>query len=86
MAKGFQFNAKQNQVRIYRDTGKATMDIIEIDYKTIFNEENQDIVLKDKDIVIVPKDGVKNFFGGFINSVRGLAKFGAVSVGTTTGF
>ena len=80
MAKGFDFNAKQNQIRIYRDSGKATMDIIEVDYNKIFEEENQDIVLKDKDIVIVPKDGVKNFFGGFMNSVRGIARFGAVSV------
>ena len=80
MAKGFHFNAKQNQVRIYRDSGKATMDIIEIDYSSIFKEGNKDITLKDKDIVIVPKDGVKNFFGGFMNSVKGIASFGAVSV------
>ncbi|UCH80558.1 MAG: polysaccharide biosynthesis/export family protein [Nitrospiraceae bacterium] len=86
MAKGFDFNAKQNQIRIYRDSGKATMDIIEIDYKTILEEQSKDVVLQDKDIVIVPKDGVKNFFGGFINSVRGIARVGAVSVSGGTAF
>ncbi len=83
MAKGFDFSAKQNQIRIYRDSGKATMDIIEVDYNEIL-ETNKDIVLKDKDIVIVPKDVVKNFFGGFMNSVRGIARFGSVAV-TGTG-
>jgi len=80
MAKGFQFNAKQNQIRIYRDSGKETLDIIEVDYNKILTEMNKDIVLKDKDIVIVPKDGVKNFFGGFMNSVRGVARFGGLAV------
>jgi len=80
MAKGLQFNAKKSQIRIYRDSGKETMDIIEADYDSILADQNQDIVLQEKDIVIVPKDGVKNFFGGFFNSVRGIAKIGAVSV------
>ena len=85
MAKGFDYSAKKSQIRIYRDSGKEKLDIIETDYDSILKEQNEDIVLKDKDIVIVPKDGVKNFFGGFVNSVRGIASFGAVSVTGTGG-
>jgi len=85
MAKGMAFNAKKSQIRIYRDSGKETLDFIEADYDSILNNQNKDILLKDKDIVIVPKDGVKNFFGGFFNSVRGIASFGAVSVTGTGG-
>ena len=85
MAKGFDYSAKKSQIRIYRDSGKEKLDIIETDFDSILMEQNEDIVLQDKDIVIVPKDGVKNFFGGFVNSVRGIASFGAVSVTGTGG-
>ena len=76
MAKGFRFEAERSQVRIYRDTGKEMREIIEVDYDEILEGEAPDVILKDKDIVIAPKSGVKNFFSGFVNTVRGFVSFG----------
>ncbi len=82
MAKGFRYEAKRDRLRLYRNAGKSTMEIIDVDYDAILAEEYSDIVLKDKDVVIVPKSGVKNFFSGFVNTFRGLIQFGEnVSVG-----
>ncbi len=81
MAKGFRYEAKRDQLRVYRDAGKDTMEIIDIDYDDILAEKDSDIILKDRDVVIVPKSDVKNFFNGFVNTFRGLIQFGKFSVG-----
>ena len=36
--------------------------MIELDYDRIKDREEDDLLVKDKDIVIVPESGVKNFF------------------------
>ncbi|MBI4687496.1 MAG: polysaccharide biosynthesis/export family protein [Nitrospirae bacterium] len=76
MAKGFQYEADRGQLRIYRDTGKEDREGIDVDYDAILKRETQDIVLKDKDIVIVSKNGVKNFLKGFVDTIRGFISFG----------
>lgn len=81
MAKGVNPEAKLSDIRIFRDNGKGDRDIIPVDYDAIRKGENPDIVLADNDIIIVPQSGIKNFFNGFINSIRGLISFGAGSVG-----
>lgn len=81
MAKGFKYEAIRNQVRIYRDTGKDMKDIIDINYDDILAEKAPDIVLKNKDVVIVPHSGPKKFFAGFVRTFRGIISFGSGSVG-----
>lgn len=83
MARGVLYEAKRDQIRIYRNPGTDKAEIIHVDYDAILAEDTPDIVLKDKDVVIVPKSQVKNFFSGFFNTFRGLVSFGErVSIGT----
>src|SRR4030042_2181657 len=81
MAKGVNSDAKLSDIRIFRDNGKGDRDIIPVDYTAIRKGENPDIVLAENDIIIVPRSGIKNFFNGFINSIRGLISIGSGSVG-----
>ena len=81
MAKGVNSDAKLSDIRIFRDNGKGDRDIIPVDYNAIRKGENPDIVLAENDIIIVPRSGIKNFFNGFINSIRGLISIGSGSVG-----
>ncbi|RJQ14287.1 MAG: hypothetical protein C4560_12595 [Nitrospiraceae bacterium] len=75
MAKGLQYEAEKS-LRIYRDTGKETRDIIEVDYAAVLEEKSSDITLKDKDVVIVPKNGARTFFKGFVETLKGFISFG----------
>ena len=82
MAKGFKFEAIRDEIKVYRDSGKATRDIIDVDYDSILEKKSPDILLKDKDVLIVPKSGVKGFWNGFVQSLSGAFRFGSsVSVG-----
>lgn len=81
MAKGVNPEAKLSDIRIFRDNGKGNRDVIPVDYDAIRKGENPDIVLAENDIIIVSQSGIKNFFNGFINSIRGLISFGSGSVG-----
>ena len=82
MAKGLRYEAIRDEIRIYRDSGKEERDIIEVDYDAIMDNKSPDINLKDKDVVIVAKSGVKSVWSGFVNSLTGGFRFGSsVSVG-----
>lgn len=82
MAKGFKYEAITDEIKVYRDTGKVTRDIIAIDYDAIIDKKSPDIFLKDKDVLIVPKSGVKGFWNGFVQSLTGAFRFGSsVSIG-----
>lgn len=76
MAQGVDSVANLNDIRIFRDNGKGDRDVITADYEAIRNGTDSDILLAENDIVIVPKSGAKNFFNGFINTVRGFITFG----------
>jgi polysaccharide export outer membrane protein len=81
LSRGFKYEAIRDQVRVYRDTGKATREIIEVDYDAILANKSPDIILKDKDVVIVPMSGAKKLFGQFVQSLSGAFRIGTVSVG-----
>jgi len=76
MAKGLKYEADSSGLRIYRDNGKPEREIIPVDYDAIINGESPDIPVKDKDIIIVPKSGVKDFFSKFVSTIRGFISFG----------
>jgi len=81
MAKGFNNVAIRDQLKLYRNSGTDSMEIIDIDYDAILKEEVSDLVLQDKDVVIVPKNGVKDFFSGFVRSISGAVSIGGASIG-----
>ena len=82
MAKGFRFEAIRDEIKVYRDSGKVTRDIIDVDYDAILDKKSPDILLKNKDVLIVPKSGVKGFWNGFVQSLTGAFRFGSdVSIG-----
>jgi polysaccharide export outer membrane protein len=76
MAKGLKFEAMQSRMRIYRDTGSEIRDTIDVDYDKVLAQKSSDVILKDNDIVIVPKSGAKSFFKGFIETLGGFVSFG----------
>lgn len=81
MAQGLNSNAKLSDIRIFRDKGKGERDVIPVDYEAIRKGESPDILLAENDIIIVPQSGIKNFFNGFMSSLRGLVSFGSGSLG-----
>lgn len=76
MARGLKFEAARSELRIYRDNQRGQRDIISVDYDSILAGESPDIFVRDKDIIIVPKSGIKNFFSVFVNTLRGFISFG----------
>lgn len=76
MAHGLNPDAVLNDIRIFRDNGKGERDVIRADYEAISKGQSSDIVLADNDIIIVPKSGIKNFFNGFISTIKGFISFG----------
>ncbi|MEW6068891.1 MAG: polysaccharide biosynthesis/export family protein [Nitrospirota bacterium] len=81
MAQGVTSVAKTSDIRIFRDNGKGERDIIMVDYYAISKGESPDILLAENDIIIVPESGIKNFFNGFVRSLRGYITFGSIGVG-----
>ena len=76
MAKGFDYAAIKSDVKIYRDVGNEKRDIIPVNYNSILADKEPDIVLQDKDIVIVPTSSFKEF----VRSLGGAVSFGSSSV------
>jgi polysaccharide biosynthesis/export protein len=81
MAKGVNPEAKMSDIRIFRTNSKGERDIIPVDYDAIRKGESPDIFIVENDIIIVPQSGIKNFFNGFINSLRGVFSIGGGSFG-----
>lgn len=76
MAHGVNPDAKLSDIRIFRDNGKGDRDVIPVDYDAIKKGESPDILLAENDIIIVPQSGIKNFFNGFISTIKGFISFG----------
>jgi polysaccharide biosynthesis/export protein len=76
MAQGISTGAVSSDIRIFRDNGSGERDVIKVDYDSIQKGESPDIMVAENDIIIVPKSGVKNFFSGFISTLRGFITFG----------
>jgi polysaccharide export outer membrane protein len=78
MAQGLGPGASTHDIRIFRDNGKGERDVIRVDYDAIKSGEKPDILLAENDVIIVPQSSVKNFFNGFMSTVRGFISFGAI--------
>lgn len=76
MAGGMLYEADVSDVKIFRDNGEGFRDIITTDYDAIKDGKKDDILLRENDIIIVPKSGVKTFLTGVLNTVRGFISFG----------
>lgn len=80
MAQGANSDARLDDIRIFRDNGKGEREVIIADYGSMRNGEKPDILLAENDIIIVPQSGVKNFFNGFVSTIKGLISFGTIPI------
>ncbi len=76
MAQGTSADAVTSDIRIFRDNGNGERNVIKVDYDSIRKGESADIMIAENDIIIVPKSGIKNFFNGFISTIKGFISFG----------
>ncbi len=70
MAKGLDFTAEKGSIRIYRDKGSLKRKIIACNYSKIMDGKETDPVIRDKDVIIVPKNGFKVFLKGISTSLH----------------
>ncbi|MFB3887526.1 MAG: polysaccharide biosynthesis/export family protein [Thermodesulfobacteriota bacterium] len=77
MAGGLAPKADGSEAKIFRYTGKGTeREVITVNILRIEKGESEDISLKENDIIIVQKSGVKSFFIGLRDTFKGLLGFG----------
>jgi polysaccharide export outer membrane protein len=82
MAGGLKTEAKGSETKIFRYAEKGReREILSVNVYKIQNGETEDVYLKESDVVIVPKSGVKSFLVGLRDTVKGLIGFG-FSLGT----
>jgi polysaccharide biosynthesis/export protein len=74
MAGGLKFEAERSEIQILRMTGNGEREIIVADYDAAKTDERY--MLKDSDIILVPKSGLKTFAKGFFMIFRGGVSFG----------
>jgi len=74
MAGGMKFEADRAEIQILRMTGSGERQIIVADYDAAKTDEKY--MLKDSDIILVPKNGWRTFAKGFFLIFRGGASFG----------
>jgi polysaccharide export outer membrane protein len=77
MAKGLKYEARKDLIRIYRDHGKDERELIIADYEAILKGLDKDIEIEDRDIIIVPKNG----FRDFVKGLKGSLNLGIFSIG-----
>jgi len=77
MAKGLKYEASRNRVRVYREKGGGEREALEADYDSILKGEAPDIEIEDRDIIIVSKNGMKEFIKGLTSTLN----LGVLSVG-----
>jgi polysaccharide export outer membrane protein len=77
MAEGLKPEASGGEAKIFRYSGNGNeREILSADLYAIQKGQSEDPVLKENDILIVPKSGVKAFFIGLLDAVKGLVGFG----------
>jgi polysaccharide export outer membrane protein len=82
MAGGLKYEANGSETKIFRYSEKGSeREALSVNVDAIQKGEVEDTNLKENDIIIVPKSGVKGFLVGFRDSVKGLLGFG-FSLGT----
>lgn len=77
MAKGLNWEASRTDIKIYRDTGKPEREVLTVSYSEILDEKTVDIDIKDKDIIIVDRNGFKSVLKGLAATLN----FGTLSLG-----
>jgi polysaccharide biosynthesis/export protein len=80
MAGGLRFEAQRSEIQILRMTGNGERQIIVADYEAAKTDERY--MLKDGDIVLVPRNGVKTFAKAFFLIFRGAVSFGDTATQT----
>jgi len=77
LAGGVKYEANGSETKIFRYSEKSTeREILSVDVYTIQRGESEDLYLKENDIIIVPKHGVKAFLTGVRDTFKGLLGFG----------
>jgi polysaccharide export outer membrane protein len=77
MAEGLKPEAKGGETKILRYSGKGNeRKILSADVYSIQKGKSEDPYLKENDIVIVPKSGMKAFLFGLRDTVKGLVGMG----------
>ncbi len=76
MAEGLKPEAKGAEAKIFRDSGNGTRETLSVDIYAIQKGQKGDPYLKESDILIVPKSGMKAFLFGLRDTVKGLMGFG----------
>jgi polysaccharide export outer membrane protein len=82
MAGGLKYEANGSETKIFRYSEKGTeREVLSVNVNAIQKGESEDLYLKENDIIIVPKSGVKAFLTGLRDTFKGFLGFG-VSLGT----
>jgi polysaccharide export outer membrane protein len=82
LAGGLKYEANGSEAKIFRYPEKGTeRETLSVDVYAIQKGETEDTNLRENDIIIVPKSGVKGFLAGFRDTMKGLIGFG-YSLGT----
>jgi polysaccharide export outer membrane protein len=82
LAGGLKYEANGSETKIFRYSEKGTeREVLSVNVYAIQKGENEDPYLKENDIIIVPKSGVKAFLTGFRDTFKGFLGFG-YSLGT----
>ena len=77
MAGGLKYEANGSQTKIFRYSEKGTeREVLSVNVYTIEKGESEDPYLKENDIIMVPKSGVKSFLTGVRDTFRGFLGFG----------
>ena len=84
MAGGLRFEAERSEIQILRATGNGEREVIVANYEAAKTDEKY--MLKDGDVILVPRNGFKTFAKAFFLIFRGGVSFGdnasqTVSVG-----
>jgi polysaccharide export outer membrane protein len=77
MAGGLKYEANGSETKIFRYSEKGTeREVLSFNVYAIQKGESEDPYLKENDIIIVPKHGVKGFLTGFRDTVKGIFGLG----------
>ena len=82
LAMGVKPSAKASETKIFRYSEKGTgREVLSVNVYAIQKGEREDINIKENDIIIVPRHGVKAFFVGIKETLTGVFNMG-YSLGT----
>ena len=77
MANGLSFEALHSDIKIYRKSEKSGFGVQTVDYDDILEGKAPDVEVKEKDIIIVGRNGFKTLISG----ISGALNFGMFSMG-----